>query len=77
MTAQQIMVFTQAAGMAPSQLTFYIRLAVGGFAILIGILILVGLMRYLDTDSALDKTVFVLSLFGLVFSLMLIFMYIA
>lgn len=77
MSPQQLSAFTQASGIAPSHLTFYIRLAVGGMAILVAILIIVGLMRYLDSNLAIDKTIFVISLFALLFSLMLIFMYIA
>lgn len=77
MTPQQTQAFTQAAGFSADTLTFVIRLAVGGFAIVAAVMILMGLMHYLNTASGYDKVVFVMCLFTLMFVLTLIFAYAA
>lgn len=77
MTAQQAQAFAQAAGFSADTLTFVIRLAVGGFAIVVAVIILMGLMHYINTASDYDKAVFVMCLFALMFVLTLIFAYAA
>jgi hypothetical protein len=77
MTDVQKEAFYQASGFTTSGLTFDIRLLVGGIAIICSILILIGLVHLLNSNSPWDKNIFFLSLFALAFSLMLIFVYIA
>jgi len=77
MNAQQQEAFYAASGLHASGLSFDVRLFVGGIALIIAVLILAGLMHLLDSQSPWDKFVFVLSIFGLSFALMLIFIYVA
>ena len=69
--------FYTASGIHADSLTMEIRLLVGGIAILSTLLVLVGLIQLLDTNSVADKVVFLICLFGLMFALMMIFIYIA
>lgn len=69
--------FYAGSGVPAHALSFDIRLMVGGVAILCALLILVGLMHLLNSNSAWDKLIFSISLFGLTFILMMVFMYIA
>lgn len=77
MTGAQEQAFNAAAGFHASSLTLLVRLGVGGVAILCAVLVLIGLIRLLDTNSAWDKAVFLICIMGLAFSLMMIFIYLA
>lgn len=77
MTEIQQQAFYDAAGFYASSLSFDVRLFAGGFTIVCAILILAGLMHLLNSNSSWDKTVFILSIFGLSFVVMLLFIYIA
>ena len=77
MSSAQQAAFYAASGIHTSSLTLLTRLAVGGVAILCCVLVLIGLMRLLDTNTAYDKAVFLMSIFGMSFVLMMIFIYIA
>lgn len=77
MTPAQEQAFNSASGFHAAALSFDLKLLVGGVALICAVLILVGLMHLLNSNSAWDKSVFLLSLFGLSFVLMLLFMYIA
>jgi hypothetical protein len=77
MTPAQAQAFQDAAGFAASGLRFEIRLMVGGLALVCALFILVGLMHLLNSNEPWDKMMFLLSIFGLSFILMLIFTYCA
>jgi len=77
MTSDQEAAFLAASGIHADKLTFAIRLLVGGTAILCAVLILIGLMHLLDSNSSWDKMLFIICLLGLSFVMMMIFIYIA
>lgn len=77
MSPTQKAAFAAASGIQPSALSFDIRLFVGGIALIFSLLVLAGLMHLLNSNSAWDKTIFGISIFGLAFTLMMIFIYIA
>jgi membrane-bound ClpP family serine protease len=69
--------FYEAAGFQASSLKFVIKLGVGGVGIFCALMILVGLMHLLNSPSAWDKTVWLLSILGLSFMVMLVFLLIS
>lgn len=77
MNATQEAAFTAASGFSASSLSFDIKLLVGGITLIGSLIILSGLMQLLNSNSAWDKNLFILSLLGLSFVVMLIFMTIA
>ena len=77
MTPSQRDAFYAASGMHASGTTFDIRLIAGGILLICSLVILVGLMHYLNSTSLFDKNTFLVSVFVLAFILMLGFMYIA
>jgi hypothetical protein len=77
MNPTQLDAFYNASGIHANGLSFDIRLFVGGVAIILSVLILVGLVHHLNSDSASDKSMFGLGIFGLMFTLSMIFIYIA
>ncbi|HEX4044062.1 MAG TPA: hypothetical protein VHZ76_00160 [Gammaproteobacteria bacterium] len=77
MSPKQQDAFYAASGLHANGLNFDVRLFVGGITLIIAVLILAGLMHLLDSGSPWDKMVFFLSVFGLSFVLMLIFIYVA
>jgi hypothetical protein len=77
MTPAQAQAFQDAAGFAASSLSFQVKLMVGGLAIVCALFILAGLMHLLNSNEPWDKMMFMLSVFGLSFILMLIFTYCA
>ncbi len=77
MNPEQQAAFFSASGIHSGTLVFWIRLLVGGFAIIGAVLILIGLLHYLDSNSSWDKNTFILSLFALAFVLMMIFTFVA
>lgn len=77
MTPEQQHAFYEASGFHASSISFDIKLFVGGMSVVCAVGILVGLMHLLDSASPWDKMMFLLSLFGLSFILMLIFTYCA
>lgn len=77
MTPTQEEAFNAAAGFHAAGLSFDLKLFVGGITLVCAVFILIGLMHLLNSNSAWDKTVFLISLFGLSFVVMLLFMYIA
>lgn len=77
MTSQQEEAFYAASGFHASSISTEIRLLVGVIAIIVALLVLAGLMHLLDSASPWDKFIFMLSIFGLSFVLMLIFIYLS
>lgn len=77
MTDAQEQAFLAAAGFHTSSLMLLARLSVGGIAILCAVLVLIGLIHLLDSNSAWDKAVFLICTSGLSFVLMMIFIYLA
>lgn len=77
MSPEQQAAFSAAAGISSNVLTFWIRLLVGGVAIICTLLVLIGLIHYLNSNSGWDKNIFITSLFGLAFVLMMIFIFVA
>ena len=75
MNSTQEEAFNAASGFHAVALSFDIKLLVGGVTLVCAVLILVGLMHLLNSNSAWDKTLFMLSLFSLSFVVMLIFIY--
>lgn len=77
MTPTQAQAFQEGAGFAAQSLSFEIKLLVGSFALVCALFILAGLMHLLNSNQPWDKMMFLLSIFGLSFVLMLIFTYCA
>ena len=77
MTQTQQDAFLAASGFHASNLSFDIRLFVGGITILCAVGILVGLMHLLNSHSAWEKSLFLINVFALSFVLMMIFTYCA
>jgi hypothetical protein len=77
MTPEQKTAFYDGSGLHASGMIFDIRMLVGGVALICCLIILVGLMHYINSNSGWDKSVFLLSIFMLCFILMVIFIYIA
>ena len=77
MTSTQAQAFFEAAGFQASTLQFAIKLWVGSIAIFCALLILAGLLKLLDSTIAWDKTVFLFSLLGLSFFIMLVFIFLS
>jgi hypothetical protein len=77
MSPEQKAAFLAASGISTTMLTFWIRLLVGGVAIICALLILIGLIHYLNSNSGWDKNIFIISLFSLAFVLTMIFVFVA
>lgn len=77
MTPAQQQAFYNAAGFQASNITFDVRLLVGGLTIICVLLILVGLVHSLSSNSSLDYATFIGSLFALGFIVMMMLIYIA
>lgn len=77
MTPEQVQAFYDGSGLHAKGMVFDIRMLVGGAALICCLIILVGLMHYINSNSSWDKSVFLLSTFVLCLVVMLIFIYIA
>jgi hypothetical protein len=77
MSPTQEETFNAASGFHAASLSFDIKLLVGGVVLVSALFILGGLMQLLNSNSAWDKHVFLISLLGLSFVVMLLFLFIA
>ena len=77
MTPEQQQAFYQAAGFQASSITWDVRLLVGGLTIVCALLILVGLVHSLSSNSSIDYITFIASVFALGFIIMMMLIYIA
>ncbi len=69
--------FLEAAGFPASRLQFEIKLWVGSIALISAVLLLAGLMKLLQSDEALDKSIFLFGLLCISFFVSLIFISLA
>jgi len=77
MTPEQQQAFLDAAGFHAGGICFDIKLFVGGISVVCSVFILMGLMHLLNTNSAWDRMIFLISIMMLSFILMLILTYCA
>lgn len=77
MNPTQTAAFFAASGVHADGLSFDIRLFVGGIALIISVLLIAGLTHLLNSDRPNEKQQFLFGIFGLAFTLMMIFVYIA